>query len=114
MVKRITVGFVDDLDGTAADERIEFSVAGVHYEIDLSTENADKMRGEFMRWSDLGRRVDVKRLATQGAARRRGVSPSEGFAIRQWCDRNGFSVSGRGRLPINAIDAFRSANSDGH
>ena len=35
---------VDDLDGEAADETVEFGIDGKSYEIDLSTANAGKLR----------------------------------------------------------------------
>jgi hypothetical protein len=40
MAKKVTVSFVDDLDGkTAADESVAFTLDGVAYEVDLSTKN---------------------------------------------------------------------------
>ena len=45
MAKKVTVSFVDDLDGkTAADETVAFTLDGVACEIDLSTKNAKKLR----------------------------------------------------------------------
>ena len=36
MVKKVTVSLLDDLDGKAADETVQFALDGVSYEIDLS------------------------------------------------------------------------------
>src|SRR4029079_13212532 len=44
MVKKVTVALLDDLDGTAADETVQFALDGVSYEIDLSKKNAKKLR----------------------------------------------------------------------
>ena len=45
MAKKVTVSFLDDLDGkTAADETVAFTLDEVAYEIDLSTQNAEKLR----------------------------------------------------------------------
>ncbi|WP_224390256.1 Lsr2 family protein, partial [Pseudonocardia sp. ICBG1293] len=44
MAQQTTITLVDDLDGTEADEQVEFSVDGRAYEIDLSTKNAEKLR----------------------------------------------------------------------
>jgi hypothetical protein len=42
-----TVRLVDDLDGTEADESISFALDGVALEIDLSNDNAEKLRDIF-------------------------------------------------------------------
>lgn len=48
MAKKVTVTLVDDFDGSgAADETVEFGLDGVTYEIDLSTKNATKLRGDL-------------------------------------------------------------------
>ena len=55
MAKKVTVSFVDDLDGkTAADETVAFTLDGVAYEIDLSTKNAEKLRAALqpVSWPD--------------------------------------------------------------
>ena len=40
MAQKVQVLLVDDLDGGEADETVAFSLDGVAYEIDLSTNNA--------------------------------------------------------------------------
>nr|4E1R_A Chain A, Protein lsr2 [Mycobacterium tuberculosis]4E1R_B Chain B, Protein lsr2 [Mycobacterium tuberculosis] len=58
MAKKVTVTLVDDFDGSgAADETVEFGLDGVTYEIDLSTKNATKLRGDLKQWVAAGRRV---------------------------------------------------------
>jgi hypothetical protein len=48
MAKKVTVSFVDDLDGrTAADETVAFTLDEVTYEIDLATKNAKKRARRF-------------------------------------------------------------------
>ena len=44
MAQRTTVRFVDDLDGSAASGTFDFSLKGRNYQIDLSDENAAKLR----------------------------------------------------------------------
>ena len=45
MAKKVTITLVDDIDGTSsADETVSFSLGGVSYEIDLSSDNAGKLR----------------------------------------------------------------------
>ena len=41
------VRLVDDLDGEAADETVEFGIDGKNYEIDLSKENAGRLRDVY-------------------------------------------------------------------
>ena len=40
MAQKVFVSLVDDIDGSEADETVEFGLDGVNYEIDLSAENA--------------------------------------------------------------------------
>ena len=76
MAKKVTVTLVDDFDGAgAADETVEFGLDGVTYEIDLSSKNAAKLRGDLKQWVAAGRRV---------GGRRRGRS---GCGTRPWRDR---------------------------
>ena len=44
MATLTTVTVVDDLDGSEAAESVEFALDGVAYEIDLSEDNAEKLR----------------------------------------------------------------------
>jgi hypothetical protein len=56
---RKTVRLVDDLDGGEADESISFAFDGVALEIDLSNDNAEKVRGISLRAA--ARRGDGRR-----------------------------------------------------
>ena len=47
MAQKVQVLLVDDLDGGEATETVAFSLDGNSYEIDLSSENASKLRKEF-------------------------------------------------------------------
>ena len=66
MVKKVLVSLIDDFDGKPADETVQFGLDGVSYEIDLSAENAKKLREHLQPWVNAGRR-------TGGSRRRRGV-----------------------------------------
>ena len=44
MAQQVTVSLVDDLSGVRADETVAFGLDGKFYEIDLSSENAEKLR----------------------------------------------------------------------
>jgi hypothetical protein len=113
MAKKKAVGSVDDLDGTTADETIEFGIDGQRYAIELSSANAEVLRHTLKEWADRARRVGVPRQ--RHVARvdpwRKHVSGDERLEIRAWCQDNGYRVGSRGPLPFGAVDAFRTANS---
>jgi nucleoid-associated protein Lsr2 len=111
MAKKVTVTLVDDFDGAgAADETVEFGLDGVTYEIDLSSKNAAKLRGDLKQWVAAGRRVGGRRRGRSGSGRGRGaIDREQSAAIREWARRNGHNVSTRGRIPADVIDAFHAA-----
>ncbi|OBJ70608.1 histone-like nucleoid-structuring protein Lsr2 [Mycobacterium sp. 1274756.6] len=110
MAKKVTVTLVDDLDGAAkADETVEFGLDGVTYEIDLSTKNAEKLRGDFKRWVESGRRVGGRKRGRSSTGRRGAIDREQSAAIREWARRNGHNVSTRGRIPADVIEAFHAA-----
>ena len=57
MAKQIIHKLVDDLDGGDADETVKFALDGVQYEIDLSKDNAAKLRDVFAPYVGAGTRV---------------------------------------------------------
>lgn len=105
MAQRVQVTLVDDVDGSTADETVRFGLDGVDYEIDLSTENADKMREALAQWVGHGRKVSRGR--GPGASRKSsGGSPTE---IREWAKANGLEVNARGRVPTHVKEAYEAA-----
>lgn len=56
MARRTTVALIDDLDGSPADETVEFALDGTAYEIDLSTAHADGLRDALSAYIDRARR----------------------------------------------------------
>jgi Lsr2 len=112
MAKKVTVTLVDDFDGeAAADETVQFGLDGVSYEIDLSTKNAKKLRDDLKVWVEASRRVGGRRRGrAAGPGRgRASIDREQSAAIREWARRNGHSVSSRGRIPADVIEAFHSA-----
>ncbi|HZA11956.1 histone-like nucleoid-structuring protein Lsr2 [Mycobacterium sp.] len=111
MAKKVTVTLVDDFDGEgAADETVEFGLDGVSYEIDLSTKNAKKLREDLKAWIDAGRRVGGRRRGRSSGRGRAAIDREQSAAIREWARRNGYSVSTRGRIPADVIEAFHAAS----
>ena len=78
MAQKVQVVLVDDIDDGAADETITFSLDGVTYEIDLSSEHAAQMRNAIAPWVGAGRRVGgrAQRAARRGSSTSRSRSTS--------------------------------------
>ncbi len=63
MVQRRVVEMVSDLTEKPADEKVHFALDGTGYEIDLTSAEASKLRGDFQRYIRSGRRLKRKRRA---------------------------------------------------
>ena len=107
MAQVTTVRLVDDLDGTEADESISFALDGLALEIDLSNDNAEKLRGIFAPYIAAARRGDgqrarrPQRMSVASTAPRADAGP-----IREWAAANGFTVSARGRISAEVMEAY--------
>ncbi|NYE19634.1 histone-like nucleoid-structuring protein Lsr2 [Microbacterium immunditiarum] len=118
MARRIVHQLVDDLDGTVLEvgsgETVLFSLDGVAYEIDLSTENATSLRGALEQYTKAARRVSGGRGAasTAGSAprKRRRAGQQDYSAIRAWAKENGYDISERGRVPASVLEAYEAAH----
>lgn len=86
-------------------ETVRFALDGREYEIDLGTENAEKLRAALAGYVDAGRRIGGP--ASRQTTSRRGSSRSVD-EIRAWARENGFTVSNRGRIPA-AVEAAYNA-----
>ncbi|MBC3192024.1 Lsr2 family protein [Pseudonocardia sp. C8] len=119
MAKVETIRLVDDITGGEADETVGFGLDGRSFEIDLSSANARRLR------DDLAPYLAAARPAgTPGARKAPGrasapVTPavSDGSesgaaarernrAVRVWARENGFTVSERGRIPSEIVEAY--------
>ncbi|ACZ23091.1 hypothetical protein Sked_31950 [Sanguibacter keddieii DSM 10542] len=110
MAQKVQVILVDDLDGGTADETVTFSLDGVSYEIDLSTDNASAFRDSLASWVGHARKVGrsaarpAKRSARQPSG---GTSPND---IREWARANGHTVNERGRISAEIKAAYEAAH----
>ncbi|MCI3932213.1 MULTISPECIES: histone-like nucleoid-structuring protein Lsr2 [unclassified Streptomyces] len=110
MAQKVQVLLVDDLDGGEADETVTFALDGKSYEIDLTTANADKLRGLLEPYLKGGRRTGG-RASGRGKGRAPAASQSQDTAqIRAWAKENGFEVNDRGRVPASIREAYEKAN----
>jgi len=122
MAQRVQVELVDDLNGDQAQETVRFGVDGTDYEIDLTTENAEKLRSALSEYVDKARKATGRR--GQGGQRSSTASSSSSSSsastsrakreetqrIRQWAQENGHNPSSRGRVTRSIIDAYNEAH----
>jgi len=104
MASRTIVLLEDDVDGSKADETIEFGIDGTTYAIDLSNSNATKLRGAFDGYINKARKVSGKRSTS-----RKVSSGVDVKAVRAWAASNGIELSSRGRVPASVLQQYQSA-----
>ena len=108
MAQRVNVVLVDDLDGSEASETVKFGLDGADFEIDLSDDNAAKLRDALALYVGHGRRTGGRRRAgaqSAGATRDAANGPSAA-EIRAWARENGWDVPERGRVSAEVREAF--------
>ena len=119
MAQQVNVKFVDDIDGSDAAGTVSFGLDGKTYEIDLSDDNAAKLRDSLAVFVGAARksggsvttgsRRDQKMTASS-APRPQSLDRDQTAAIRAWARQNGHHVSDRGRISKTVLDAFRAAH----
>ena len=114
MAQKIQVLLVDDLDGGTATETVAFGLDGSGYEIDLSAENAGKLREVLSEYVGHARRASrgPARSAAPGRPARgtARIDREQTQAIREWARKNGHKVSERGRIPGSIVEAYNAAS----
>ena len=102
---------VDDLDGTEDGvQTVRFSLDRHDYEIDLGTENADRLRSKLERFVQSGHELRQSKRVVRQQVISGAVSTEQTQAIRRWARENGFQVSERGRIPATVREAFEAAH----
>jgi hypothetical protein len=113
VAQRTILELVDDLDGGKADETVIFALDGVEFEIDLSADNAARLRDAFAEFVGHARRT--------GGRKQRGASPVKAVvtsgngkpdtqAVREWARSQGENVAERGRVPQALVIRFQEAH----
>jgi hypothetical protein len=115
VAQQTTITLVDDLDGSEADEQVEFAVDGRSYEIDLSAANAERLRESLAPYVSAARRSSGGRRGSGPASTSsNGSSASEraaNRAVREWAIAQGMKISERGRIPSSVLEAYQNAHS---
>lgn len=115
MAERVVRQLIDDIDGSdisdGAGERVEFSLRGVTYQIDLSNANVTKLDKALKPYLAAATKVGSARSKrTKTASKGNGTSsPEQLAAIRDWARDNGYEVADRGRIKTEVIEAFEAA-----
>jgi hypothetical protein len=110
MATQTTVTLVDDIDGSEADEQVEFAVDGRTYEIDLSSANSARLREALAPYISAARRTSGRRSSGGSSSSRPSTDREQNQAIREWAQQQGLKISERGRIPSNVLDAYRQAH----
>ncbi|MEZ0492502.1 Lsr2 family protein [Kineococcus sp. TBRC 1896] len=117
MAQKVQVLLVDDIDASEASETVTFALDGVNYEIDLSDEHAAALRDAFAPWVGHARRVGGRASSGRrsSGASRPAAKSSDGperdtGEVRTWARENGYTVSDRGRISAEILQAFDAAH----
>jgi hypothetical protein len=110
MAQKIVVEKTDDTNGKPADETVSFGLDGRELEIDLTAKNAAALRKVFDKYIQHGRRVGGRRARGVAPVARAAANDVDTKAVRQWASKNGYTVSARGRIPGEVLEAYRAAN----
>ncbi|MCC4249687.1 MULTISPECIES: histone-like nucleoid-structuring protein Lsr2 [Microbacterium] len=112
MAKKQITQLIDDLDGSIIDDgtTIHFSVEGRAYEIDLSADNATKLRAAFEPFVSAGRALGSASANPRRATRARSSSPRDLGDVRTWAEANGYSINSRGRISATVLEAYDAAH----
>lgn len=109
MAKQTTVTLIDDIDGSEADEQVEFAIDGKSYEIDLSAANGSRLRDALAPFVSAARRAGGRRssaASSSTSAARPSTDREQNQAIREWAVQQGMKISERGRIPSNVLEAY--------
>jgi len=106
---------VDDIDGSQDDvSTVQIALDNVTYEIDLSADNAARLREKLARFVDSGKKVTTHPRGRKQTSRRSVTTAPVGHeqaqAVRDWARNNGYTVSARGRIAKNVQEAFDNAH----
>ncbi|HWH99552.1 MAG TPA: Lsr2 family protein [Propionibacteriaceae bacterium] len=111
VAQQVIMKYTDDLDGTEASGSVQFTLEGRSYEIDLSDENAAKLRDVFAPYVAVARRAGGRGRQAEASPRPRSRSArsrEETQEIRNWLKANGYQVSDRGRISAEFMQAWET------
>jgi|SRR6185503_5682499 len=115
MATRTIVSLEDDIDGSEAASTVQFSLDQVSYEIDLSTENAERFRETLSPFIEAARTIGSQRHrstrspnGTRKSGSRDAASRKNSAEIRAWAKDQGIETYERGRIPARVIEKYEA------
>ena len=117
MAQQVVVQLIDDLDGSKASTTVEFVLDGKAYEIDLSDDNAARLRASLAPFVEAARRPRGRQRQPRASGRQQRAQPASSdreysHTVRQWARVSGWAIADRGRIPANVIDAYEHRNAE--
>ncbi len=107
MAQKIQTLFIDDIDGSAAEGTVRFSLDGADYEIDLSATHGEELHATLKNYITHARKIGgTARRGTRGTRRPSAV---DSVAVRAWARENGHDIKERGRVPADVVAKYRQA-----
>jgi hypothetical protein len=113
MAQKVIVTVLDDIDGSAGADTVEFMFDGTTYEIDLSESNQETLKAALLPFINAGRRTNQTRRGKLSSVPKPGklndnVDPK---AVRAWAKSQPeyANMSERGRVASHVVEAFRAA-----
>ena len=112
MARQVIEKLIDDIDGSEANQTVEFALDGIRYTIDLSEKNAGKLRDLLASYvangTRIGRTGGITRPGLTAGVRRGGVQDNK--AIREWAKTAGLELADRGRISQDIVAKYNAAN----
>jgi hypothetical protein len=109
MATKVLTRLIDDTDGSEAAETVQFGLDGQTFEIDLSVDNAAKLRDALAPYIKRGRKAAKDEGKRRGKQRGLRAQVIDSHAVRVWAEANGIKVGTKGRIPGNVISRYQAA-----
>ena len=110
MAQKTVVELVDDLDGGEADETVTFALDGMDFRIDLSSQNAKRLRETLAEYVGHARRTGGRKKGAIVPGAHQGNGRPDTQAIREWARSQGETVAERGRISHDLLVRFQAAH----
>jgi hypothetical protein len=109
MATKVLTRLIDDTDGSEAAETVQFGLDGQTFEIDLSVDNAAKLRDALAPYIKRGRKAAKDEGRRRGKQRGLRAQVIDSHAVRVWAEANGIKVGTKGRISANVISRYQAA-----
>jgi Lsr2 len=106
VAQKIQTVFIDDLDGSDADETVRFGLDGTEYEIDLNAGHTQALRDALAPYIRAARRVSGAARRPARSARRASGDGLSAIEVREWAKTQGIEGKDRGRVPADLAARF--------